>query len=281
MADFKSYIFKNVNYVDLILYQFGSERCEPLHTFGPSVKNHYLFHYVLSGKGRLYPVDEHTGKGNTLVIQEGEGFLITPNTINTYEADQNNPWSYIWVEFDGLKAKKYLDMIGLSAKNPVFHPKSYTPENDVKEHLSYLVQHPDDSDMALLGHLFLFLNALLENTSVTLKSNAGNLKEFYIREAINFIEQNYSQNISPEDVAQWCNLNRSYLGKIFKEIMNTTIQDFLIKYRLNKACEMMKDKDIKLKNIAEANGYPNQFYFSKMFKKEYQMTPREWRSKNM
>ena len=46
MSDFKSYVFKNSNYVDLILYQFGSEHCEPLHTFGPSVKNHYLFQSI-------------------------------------------------------------------------------------------------------------------------------------------------------------------------------------------------------------------------------------------
>ena len=120
----------------------------------------------------------------------------------------------------------------------------------------------------------------MENTSANRKTDAGNLKNFYVREALNFIEQNYAVNITAEDVAKWCNLNRSYLGKIFKEIMNSTIQDFLIKYRLNKACEMMKNKDIKLKEVAEANGYPNQFYFSKMFKKEYNMTPREWRSKH-
>lgn len=197
MADFKSYVFENANYVDLILYQFGCERCEPLHTFGPSVKNHYLFHYVLSGMGRLYPIDEAAGNSITHVVKEGEGFLITPNTINTYEADQKNPWSYIWVEFDGLKAKKYLDQIGLSAKSPIFRPKSYEPDNEMETHLTYL------------------------------------------------------------------------------------IQDFLIRYRLNKACEMMKNKDIKLQDVAAANGYPNQFYFSKMFKKVYHMTPREWRNQNL
>lgn len=281
MADFRSYVFENANYVDLILYQFGSERCEPLHTFGPSVKNHYLFHYVLSGMGRLYPIDEVAGNSITHVVKEGEGFLITPNTINTYEADQQNPWSYIWVEFDGLKAKKYLDQIGLSAKSPVFRPKSYEHDDEMKDHLTYLLEHPDGSDMALLGHLMLFLNAMLENSSAALKSSSGNLKNFYVREALNFIEQNYTQNITSEDVAQWCNLNRSYLGKLFKEIMNTTIQDFLIRYRLNKACEMMKNKDIKLQDVAAANGYPNQFYFSKMFKKVYHMTPREWRNQNL
>ena len=43
MANFKSYIFDNVNYVDIILYQFGSENCEPLHSFGPSVKKSLPF----------------------------------------------------------------------------------------------------------------------------------------------------------------------------------------------------------------------------------------------
>ena len=61
--------------MDLILYQFGSERCDPLHTCGPSKRNHYLFHYVLSGKGRLYPVNDYAGNSITHVIHEGEGFL--------------------------------------------------------------------------------------------------------------------------------------------------------------------------------------------------------------
>lgn len=280
VANFKSFIFRNVNYVDLILYQFGSENCEPLHTFGPGIKNHYLFHYVISGRGKLYPVDKNTGDCPAYQITEGEGFLITPNTVNTYEADQKHPWTYIWVEFDGLKAKKFLDSIGLSAENPVFHPRTYTPDNEIKEHLTYLVSHPNGNDMELIGHLYLFLNALLENSSAVVTPRSGTLKEFYVREAVNFIEQNYAKNIMPEDVAQWCNLNRSYLGKIFKEIMNSTIQDFLIKYRLNKACEMMRNKNMMLKDVANAAGYPNQFYFSKMFKKEYHMTPREWKNKN-
>ena len=43
-------IFPNERFMDLTLYQYGYEACDPLHSFGPFVRNHYLFHYVISGK---------------------------------------------------------------------------------------------------------------------------------------------------------------------------------------------------------------------------------------
>lgn len=280
MADFKSYIFSNINYVDIILYQFGSERCEPFHSFGPTVKNHYLFHYVLSGKGTLYSINDRTNKVSTYKIKAGEGFLITPNIINTYEADKDEPWNYIWVEFEGLKAQRYLDEIGISAKNPIFVPKEYNLENSIIENLMFLINNPSAPESAILGHLYLFFYALLENSSFNNAKKTSNLQEFYVREAINYIEKNYNADISVEDIAKWCNLDRSYFGKIFKNSMKTTPQEFLIKYRLSKACEMLKDDDISIKEIAELTGYPNQFYFSRAFKEIYTMSPRQWRNQN-
>ncbi|WP_459481572.1 AraC family transcriptional regulator [Clostridium saccharoperbutylacetonicum] len=280
MSDFKSYIFNNINYVDIILYQFGSERCDSLHSFGPTVKNHYLFHYVLSGKGKLYPVIDNTNKKSAYSVKAGEGFLITPNIINTYEADKDDPWQYIWIEFEGLKAQRYLDEIGLSAKNPIFIPKEYTSENSIVENLMFLINNPEAPDSAILGHVYLFFYALLENSSFYTAKKASNLQEFYVREAINFIEKNYNNNISVEDISRWCNLDRSYLGKIFKNTMKTTPQEFLIKYRLTKACEMLKDDSISIREIAELTGYPNQFYFSRAFKEIYNMPPRQWRNQN-
>lgn len=280
MANFKSYIFDNVNYVDIILYQFGSENCEPLHSLGPSVKNHYLFHYVLSGKGTLYSENTNMNGASTYYINAGEGFLITPNIINTYEADKDDPWSYIWVEFEGLKAKRYLEEIGLSEKKTIFIPKNYNSENTIKENLMYLIENPNAPDPAILGHLYLFFYSLLENSNSNTEKKSSSLQEFYVREAINYIEKNYNQNISIEDIAKWCNLDRSYFGKIFKNSMHTTPQEFLIKYRLSKACEMLKCEDTSIKDIAELTGYPNQFYFSRSFKQIYNMSPREWRNKN-
>ena len=46
-------VFPNENFVDIGLYQYGWEQCEPSHSFGPAARNHYIFHYVISGTGTL------------------------------------------------------------------------------------------------------------------------------------------------------------------------------------------------------------------------------------
>ena len=70
-------IFPNVNFIDLCMYQFGHEQCEPGHSFGPATRNHYLFHYVLSGTGTLM-ADNAKGITQTYNIKSGQGFLIFP-----------------------------------------------------------------------------------------------------------------------------------------------------------------------------------------------------------
>ena len=66
------------------------------------------------------------------------------------------------------------------------------------------------------------------------------MKDFYIKNAISFVEQNYNRSITVEDIAAFCNLNRNYLGKLFRENTNQTLQHFLIHYRMNRAAELIK-----------------------------------------
>ena len=104
-------VFPNENFVDLGLYQFGRERCEPAHSFGPASRNHYLFHYILSGTGKLMANDSH-GETHHYQIKSGQGFMIFPRQINTYVADSHLPWEYVWVELKGVGAEKSVDIGG-------------------------------------------------------------------------------------------------------------------------------------------------------------------------
>ena len=117
-------IFPNERFVDLGLYQYGWEQCEPLHSYGPYARNHYLFHYCISGTGTLISTDSK-GESHTYQIKSGEGFLIYPKQINTYFADKNHPWEYTWVEFDGLRVKEALELAGLTMDAPVYHMSVY------------------------------------------------------------------------------------------------------------------------------------------------------------
>lgn len=273
MASPEFYIFNNRAYMDFYPIQFGHEDCDPLHYFGPTLFKHYIFHYVISGKGKLYL----TGKNKHYDIEAGQGFLISPTLMCSYEADEKDPWYYMWIEFDGIKAQYFLEQAGLSKNNCVFSQHKSATDSPIYEHLSNLIKHHDKRSSYIIAQSYLFINALIEESLSHRKSNHEDIKEFYIREALNFMEQNYNKRITIADIALHCNLNRHYFSRLFKEKMSCTPQAFLMQYRLSKACELLRHSSMTLEEIAEHIGYSNQFNFSTAFKRHYGRSPHQWR----
>lgn len=274
------HVFSDDRFMDLTLYQYGYEKCRPLHSFGPSIRNHFLFHYIISGKGTLL-VDESSTVTREYQLHGGMGFLIEPDRVNTYFADREEPWEYTWVEFSGLKAKEILDTAGLSTMSPVFVPSSVQAGEHVKEELLHLASSPSGtSPLHLIGHLYLVMDAILTGSSSKNRIQNGKRSQFYTNEAITFISQNYALPITVEDMAQRLNLDRSYFGKIFKETMGQAPQEFLIRYRMSRAAELLKTSDIPVKEISLQVGYPNQLHFSRAFKNVYGSSPRTYRQNN-
>ncbi len=83
-----------------------------------------------------------------------------------------------------------------------------------------------------------------------------------------------------EDIAAFCNLNRNYLGKLFKESTSQTLQHFLMYYRMNKAAELLKLSDLTINEIGRRCGYQNQLHFSRAFKNIFSISPNHWREQN-
>lgn len=272
-------IFPNETFVDLCLYQYGWEKCRPSHSFGPATRNHYLFHYVISGTGKLYSANSK-GKDTVYHVKSGEGFMIFPNQVTTYIADDKLPWEYVWIEFDGLRAKEALEIARLTKHSPIYHAHSKDLREQMMQEMMYIINHSDSSPFHLVGHLYLFIDYLTRSAAnLQLKSN-GKMQDFYLKEALSFIEQNFQNDISIEDIASFCGLNRTYFGKIFKKATGKTPQEFLLKYRMIKACELLKLTQLSIGEISIAVGYSNQLHFSRAFKNIYHVSPREWRKEN-
>lgn len=273
------HIFPNENFIDLCMYQFGYEQCEAGHSFGPATRNHYLFHYVLSGTGTLL-ADDAKGHTRTYSIKSGQGFMIFPGQINTYIADSRLPWEYMWIEFDGLRVKETLAMTDLCKDSPVYHSHSKELRENLANEMFYIIQHSTESPYHMIGHLYLFLDHLLQSAKSTSLAPSGRMSEYYIKEAINYIEQNFQNNISIEDIAAVCGINRSYLGKIFRSLVGQSPQEFLINYRMIKATELLKLTSLSIADIGSAVGYENQLHFSRAFKNVYGVSPRDWRNQH-
>lgn len=272
-------VFPRENFVDLGLYQFGWEQCDPSHSFGPAARNHYLFHLCLSGTGTLI-ANNTKGESITYQIKSGQGFMLFPHQICTYIADHDIPWEYAWVEFDGLRAKETVELAGFSLDQPIYRANRKDIAEVMKEELLYIVTHKEESPFHLIGHLYLFIDGLVRSSASTQVNKGNSLRDFYIKEAFSFIEQNFQNDITVEDIAASCGLNRSYFGKIFHENTGKSPQEFLISYRMSKARELLKLTGLSIADIGNAVGYPNQLHFSRAFKNVYGISPRQWRNEN-
>lgn len=275
-----NYIFsvlENENFIDLVLYQCGWEQCVPAHSCGPIAKSHYLFHYVISGTGTLDAQDSN-GVSKRYSIRSGQGFIMFPGQVCSYCADRDLPWEYTWLEFDGLRIKEALQIAGLSPSSPIYHSHSKELRGKMEEEMLYIVHHAKESPFHLLGHGFLFLDYLTRSIAPYQVAPSGKIQDFYIKEAITYIEQNFQNDISVEGIARHCGLNRSYFGTLFRQSLGQTPQEFLIRYRMVKAAELLKLTHLSIQDISSTVGYANPLHFSRAFKKVYGKSPRIWRS---
>lgn len=277
--NYKFNTFDSDKSIDITLYQYGWEMCLPMHSFGPAKRNHYLFHYVFSGRGVLDSNDS-SDETKHYRLEAGQGFLICPGQVNFYRADDRLPWEYAWVEFDGVKALEFMEMAGLSYDQPIYRIRKKEFADGIKREMMHIVDNPFNSPINQLGHLYLFFDELIRSSATRRTLPSGSLKDAYVKEAISFIENNYSYPITVEDIAAYCKLNRNYLGKLFKESTNQTLQHFLMYYRMNRAAELLKFTDMTINEIGKACGYQNQLHFSRAFKTIFDISPNHWREKN-
>jgi len=261
------------------MYHFGYHECDSLYSFGPYVRNHYLFHYVYSGKGVLYSEGEKSHMVEHK-IEAGEGFMIWPGQVVSYAADAKQPWCYCWVEFDGLKAREFVMESGLTANQPVYRSKDKDKQGKMEDAIRYMAYNGDASPVELIGYLYLFLDAFVSSSAYQRKAIHSSLKNYYVQEILNYIENHYHEEIHVEDLAAVCNLDRSHVGKIFKSIMGTSLRDFLIGFRIRKACELMKETSHTIGEISAMVGYLNMFSFSRTFKTMVGQPPSRWRAEN-
>ncbi len=103
-------------------------------------------------------------------------------------------------------------------------------------------------------------------------------KSLYVKKAVDYIIRNYIDDITIGEVAKLLSITESYLSRIFKRETTYTFLEYLSRYRIKKACELMREEDMKIYQIAELVGFEDSRYFSAVFKKYLGKTPTEVRA---
>lgn len=248
----------------------GCSKTGPLHSFGPALKPHYLIHYILSGKGR-FSIGE-----KEYPLEAGYGFLITPEELAFYQADEKDPWTYVWVGFNGASAEEYMRSMGLSITSPVFQSdrsgELYAAVKDMMEHNTFGTAN----DLRRSGQLAIFLSVIAQSAPVAEKDEEDRANT-YVRKAVEFIQGNYCNPIRVTDVADYVCINRSYLYTLFRNSMGMSPQQFLMTFRITKAAQLLQLTSLPVESIALSCGYQDPLVFTKAFRQMKKLSPTAYR----
>ena len=241
---YTDYLLTNRHLADLNPLVLGEETCRPGHSFGPAVRDYALIHYVVSGHGVL-----HCPRG-TCPVGPGQAFVILPGEVTTYTADSRDPWHYRWIGFDG----------GLSAHfdrlPPVVEMPGWVLEDMIRAGkrgtgVEYEVA-------ALLLRLYAHLFA---------PASPG-----VVGRVENYIRSSYMQPVRVEELARQLNLDRRYLSRIFKAHTGLSVKEYLTRYRLERARELLLG-GCGVKETALLCGWEDPANFSKRFKQHFGHAP--------
>lgn len=250
--------------VPLTVYFCGKESCQPGHFFGPAVRPHYLLHVILDGKG-IFQKD-----GVSHSLKKGDAFLIPPKESTYYQADEDQPWCYAWVGFDGKTCPEILDQTVFS-HSFVFHNPGDNIQGllDCMERLLNSFQESQGKQLGPLGNLLLLLS-FMQNPSL---ESTRDYSYAYCKKAREYMENNYSYPIRITDVARHVGIDRTYLYKIFMEHEKTSPKQYLLWYRLRIAAQMLCSTSYPITEIALSCGFKDTPSFCNYFKKHIGYTP--------
>lgn len=245
-----NYVLENKHYKTLNILTFGHQKCESLHSYSYALPNFYLIHYVISGCGTFIKNKQERK------VSEGELFIIKPDNVYEYTADNENPWEYMWFSFDGELSSIFEKL-----------------DDVVKIQSNIFSEMLEAKELKNTKHEYL-LSKLYELISLLFEDEPS--KNNYVKTVADYIKSNYAHRLSVADIANAMNLNSRYLSRIFKQEKSVTIQEYIINYKIKKA-QTLLSKGFNVSEAAKAVGYDDVFTFSKIFRKHAGISPAKYK----
>ncbi|WP_195988333.1 AraC family transcriptional regulator [Clostridium sp. D53t1_180928_C8] len=266
----KKYVKENF---EMNVDECGIEQGIPGLGYKYEVSKNAVIHYITKGFG--------TFKFNNKVynLKQGDIFILLKGMEVEYTASINDPWEYYWIGFSGSNANEYLDRTSIINSYAVTcKTNSKIPQTILNMCEISKTYNPSSSDdMLLLKELYSLLYSLIEEFPKPFSFKDKELHT-YIQDALNFINSNYMNSITVNEIANHVNLSRSYLYKMFIKNLGISPQKYLINLRLYKSTILLRTTKLPIGEVANMVGYSDSLLFSKTFSKYFSISPLNYRN---
>ena len=222
----------------------------------------YRVHYVMSGKGILQTVHQK------YLLEEGDIFFTFPTSRYMIESTEN--LTYMFISYIGLRANVLMEQISINHSNP--HFKHY-PE--AKPIWDYFFTLADKTNLDIIAESTLLYTLSLLSKKPLVDESTDTYRDMLLIK--NYIDEHYQeQTLSLETISNHFSYNKKYVSAKFKSIFQISIPQYITSARLSNACALMENNVMCVKEVAYLCGYSDTLYFSKVFKKYMQISPKEF-----
>jgi predicted TIM-barrel enzyme/AraC-like DNA-binding protein len=172
---------------------------------------------------------------------------------------------------------------GGPVKTPVDIQYMYSNNNDLMGYIGGSAFERIPSEKSIINIIKTFkISGQLNEDDLMIKMLDGITKHYdYVEFVKEYVAQNYMNEISFLDLAKVAHVSRSHLSSLFKKEVGCSFPVYLVKFRINKAAEILSRKNLQLSQLAPLVGYQDYAQFSKMFKKYKGYSPKHHKTKNI
>ncbi|WP_105618724.1 AraC family transcriptional regulator [Vallitalea okinawensis] len=213
--------------------------------------------------------------GHQFDLPAGCGIFIDKSTSHHYYSSSDNEWLTAWLVFDGPYAERILSFMELSFFTPYAITDLYLFTSTF-EQLSGL-SHKNTAKEFMEASTVLY-NFLYQSGSALIHTDSPLFFKYKkIEPIIEYINANYSKDLSLETLASLINISPQYFCSIFKSITGLRVFEYINRIRINHAKELLLGTSYSVDQIALMCGYDSSSYFFTLFKKHQGYTPGAFR----
>lgn len=233
------------------------------------VDQHILI-YNIEGKGWI----KISGRRHDII--PNSYFIIPPGVPHHYAADEDDPWTIYWVHYKGKNSRLY------NTPDIVHHiPPAYNSRIDDRiqlfnEILATLSTGYSRENLEYANLCFCHLMATFRY--IHHFRNVDNYSDNdLIKKVIPYMKANIDKNLRLEDMARQFNLSASHFSKKFKQRTRYSPINYFLHLKVQHSCKLLNLTNLRISEVARAIGIEDQFYFSRLFKKVMDRSPKEYR----
>ena len=238
----------------------------------PNGRRDYQLLYIAKGKGHFY------FDGKERVVTEGSMVLYRPDESQMYYYHAPDKTEVYWVHFTGSQVQPILRLYRLPETENVFYAGTssdyqYMYRQMIQE-LQLCRANYEELLSLTLRHIFIMINRQISEGG-----KAGGEIRNEIERAVHYFNENYNRQINIDGYAASRHISTCWFIRSFRQILKVTPMQYIMSLRLANAQSLLETTEYNITEIAEAVGYDNPLYFSRLFHRHMGVSPTEYRKK--